>query len=228
MGSTATQRGSIEQAVHDFCLQLIHLFFLREILWLFSISSLAESPFAKSENKTAVMLIRQLFLTELFLPIPPKVSLITRPRRFGKTLMISMLQEFLDIQKSSQAIFSGLAVSQNAALCQSWMNQYPTVFITFKDLRGENYSSTEGQVINLLRSLCIEHTYLLESEKVDPVDQERLLALKKGLANHNDVVDSLNILCRALKYHWGNQLYYLLMNMIHRLPQLNKMVITKK
>lgn len=57
-----------------------------------------------------------------------KVTLITRPRRFGKTLGMSMLESFFDIRKDSRALFEGLEISENQALCDAWMNQYPTNF----------------------------------------------------------------------------------------------------
>ncbi|MBQ9405743.1 MAG: AAA family ATPase, partial [Desulfovibrio sp.] len=72
------------------------------------------------------------FLEELLDAVPTKVSLITRPRRFGKTLTLTMLQEFFDITKDSRELFAGLSISRNEALCASWMNQYPTIFLTLK------------------------------------------------------------------------------------------------
>ena len=68
------------------------------------------------------------FLEEMLTAIPPKVSLVTRPRRFGKTLTMTMLQEFFDIQQNSRGIFEGLAVARNTTLCEAWMNKYPVLF----------------------------------------------------------------------------------------------------
>ena len=67
-----------------------------------------------------------------------KVTLITRPRRFGKTLGMSMLESFFDIRKDSRALFEGLEISENRALCDAWMNQYPTVFVSFRQV-SQNY-----------------------------------------------------------------------------------------
>lgn len=58
-----------------------------------------------------------------------KVTLITRPRRFGKTLGMSMLESFFDIRKESRKLFEGLKITENQALCDAWMNQYPTIFV---------------------------------------------------------------------------------------------------
>lgn len=62
------------------------------------------------------------------------VNLITRPRRFGKTLMMSMLKNFFDIRKDSRSIFEGLEIAKYQALCDQWMNQYPVLFLSFKDV----------------------------------------------------------------------------------------------
>ncbi len=93
------------------------------------------------------------FLEEMLAAIPPKVSLVTRPRRFGKTLTMTMLQEFFDIQKDSRQIFEGLAVSQNARLCEAWMNKYPVLFLTLKGVEGQDFPMR----LKNSRQLCAEH-----------------------------------------------------------------------
>lgn len=65
-----------------------------------------------------------------------QATLLTRPRRFGKTLGMSMLAEFFDIRKDSRALFDRLAVAQNRQLCANWMNQYPTLFLSFRTVDG--------------------------------------------------------------------------------------------
>ena len=60
-----------------------------------------------------------------------KVTLITRPRRFGKTLAMNMLAEFFDIRKDSSSLFEGLKVSQDKGICSKWMNKWPVLFISF-------------------------------------------------------------------------------------------------
>ena len=70
-----------------------------------------------------------------------EVTLITRPRRFGKTIGMSMLAYFFDIRKDSRKLFEDLKISRDIELCQKWMNQYPTLFISFKDVDGLNFQS---------------------------------------------------------------------------------------
>ena len=142
------------------------------------------------------------FIEELLASNQAMVSLITRPRRFGKTLTMTMLQEFFDICQDSRAIFEGLAVSRNTALCQRWMNQYPTVFMTLKGVEGRNYDFALSQISDLLQNICIEHAYLLESEKVAPATKNKLARLYNGETSEKDMASSMRLLCRALEAHW--------------------------
>ena len=71
-------------------------------------------------------------IEELLSRIGTKVTLITRPRRFGKTLGMSMLESFFDIRKDSRKLFEELEITENQALCDTWMNPYPTIFVSFQ------------------------------------------------------------------------------------------------
>ena len=142
-------------------------------------------------------------IEELLSSDQAQVSLITRPRRFGKTLTMTMLQEFFDIQRDSRRIFEGLAISGNTALCEKWMNRYPTVFLSLKGVEGLDYDFALSRLSDLLQQTCIEHVYLLESEKVDIDIKEKLEALKKGGVGDKGLAGSLQLLSRALRAYWG-------------------------
>ncbi|MBQ7502327.1 AAA family ATPase, partial [bacterium] len=132
-----------------------------------------------------------------------KVSLITRPRRFGKTLTMTMLREFFDIRRDSRALFEGLAVSQNAELCQKWMNRYPTVFLTLKGIEGTNYCSAVRQFKLLISNLMKDMRYLTDSPRVGSTDKLKLSQLESGDADDELIMSSLLILSQALEAHWG-------------------------
>ena len=66
-----------------------------------------------------------------------EVTLFTRPSRFGKTLMMSMMENFFSIKKKSKTLFEGLAITEHEDSCKEWMNQYPVLFVSFKDVEGE-------------------------------------------------------------------------------------------
>ncbi|MBQ7502103.1 AAA family ATPase, partial [bacterium] len=142
-------------------------------------------------------------IEELLNERTPLVSLITRPRRFGKTLTMTMLQEFFDIRRDSRAMFEGLAIAGNTELCDKWMNRYPTLFLTLKGVEGRNYELACAGMSSLLQGLMIENAYLLESEKIDFDDKAKLSVIKKGAPSENEMAEALQILCRALEAHWG-------------------------
>ena len=92
-------------------------------------------------------------IAELLNNSAAKVTLITRPCRFGKTLGMSMLAAFFDIHKNSDTLFEGLEISKDTASCQKWMNQYPTLFLTFKDVDGLNFDDAYGQLVAQIADL---------------------------------------------------------------------------
>ena len=102
-------------------------------------------------------LIEEILRTEA-----TKVTLITRPRRFGKTLAMSMLDSFFDIRKESQALFEELKIAGYTERCAAWMNQYSTVFLTLKDVDGLSFTSAYDMLSSTITDLYKEHLYLLD------------------------------------------------------------------
>ncbi|MFR6378885.1 MAG: AAA family ATPase [Evtepia sp.] len=94
------------------------------------------SDFAKIRNYKYYYVDKTGLIEDLLEKETAEVTLITRPRRFGKTMGMSMLDNFFDIRKDSKAIFEGLEISQNTELCSQWMNQWPVLFLTFKEVNG--------------------------------------------------------------------------------------------
>ena len=80
-------------------------------------------------------------LIEELLKTEAEVTLITRPRRFGKTLGMSMLESFFDIRKNSRKLFEGLEIARQSELCSKWMNQCPTVSVSLRQVDGLNFTS---------------------------------------------------------------------------------------
>ena len=139
-----------------------------------------------------------------------KVTLITRPRRFGKTLGMSMLAAFFDIRKDSQALFHGLEISGESEICRKWMNQWPTLFITFKRVDGLNFSSAYEMLCSVIAELCVEHSYLLKSDKISVYDREILKRLVSGKATETEVKNSFLILTRAMQMYYGKTVILLM------------------
>ena len=93
------------------------------------------SDFEKIRNGGFYYIDKSGLITEI-LDEKAEVTLITRPRRFGKTLGMSMLESFFDIRKDSKELFDGLEIAEHQVLCDEWMNQYPTVFVSFRQVDG--------------------------------------------------------------------------------------------
>ena len=137
------------------------------------------SDFRKIRGRTAITIwIKAGLIEELLKTDATEVTLLIRPRRFGKTLGMSMLDNFLDIRKDSRYLFSGLKISQNQELCRKWMNQWPTLFLSFKDVDGSTFENAMGLLKFTLSQICIEHQYLEESSRVNTCIQTDFYQIK--------------------------------------------------
>lgn len=132
-----------------------------------------------------------------------KVQLVTRPRRFGKTLTMSMLEDFFDIERDSKADFDGLAVSKNTELCAEWQNQWPTVFLTLKSVNGDTFESAYEMFQVLVADLCKKYAFLAESNKVDQDDLVLFQKLKAEQADETTLKNCLYLLTRMMYTHYG-------------------------
>ena len=139
-----------------------------------------------------------------------EVTLITRPRRFGKTMGMSMLANFFDIRKDSKAMFAGLEISKNAALCKEWMNQWPVVFLSFKNIDGDKFSLAYQQMVYEIGLLYDSYSELLSSNKLSEDDKALFLQLKRRTANEIDVLRSIQFLLSLLYKHYGKTVILLL------------------
>lgn len=90
------------------------------------------SDFEKIRNNGFYYVDKSGLIAEILKDEPTEVTLITRPRRFGKTLGMSMLRSFFDIRRDSRELFRGLEIAKDNSLCEQWMNQCPTIFFTLK------------------------------------------------------------------------------------------------
>ena len=112
-------------------------------------------------------------------------------QRFGKTLGMSMLENFFDIRKDSKELFEGLEIMENPALCKKWMNQWPVVFLSLKDIDGLNFEDAYERLVVQISNLYKNYTYLLEYDKIDPDDRQIFLDLKAGKAEKAQVFQAL-------------------------------------
>ena len=138
------------------------------------------------------------------------VTLFTRPRRFGKTLMMSMIENFFSIRKSSGQIFEGLAITKHEDFCREWMNQYPVLFISFKDVEGLNFDGAYGMLKTKLADLCKDLAKVLGSSAADKDDEEAFFSLKAQKADETVIKSSLKTLMRMLYAVYGKKVILLI------------------
>ena len=157
----------------------------------------------KEIRKNGYYYVDKTFLIkELLKTTATKVTLITRPRRFGKTMAMSMLADYFDIRENSQDLFEGLEISKETDLCKEWMNQWPVVFLSLKDIDGLNFEDAYERLVVQISNLYKNYTYLLECDKIDPDDRQIFLDLKAGKAEKAQVFQALRTLMRMLQiYH---------------------------
>jgi len=139
-----------------------------------------------------------------------KVTLITRPRRFGKTLAMSMLDAYFDIRKDSKQLFDGLEISQNQVLCSEWMNKYPTIFVSFRQVEGLDFKGAYDMLTVVIANLFNEHIYLLDSKKATEFQKTSFKNLLSGNASVKEVKSSIYLLMNMMNDYYNEQVILLI------------------
>lgn len=147
---------------------------------------------------------------KLLVPKPAEVTLFTRPCRFGKTLGMNMLAHFFDIREDSRELFQGLKISENRELCENWMNQYPVVLLSFKNVDGLEFETAYGKLESVIAELYKSHYYLKDSEKLNEFDKDIFYRIAAKKADTEEVMNSLFKLTHMLNLYYGKQVILLL------------------
>lgn len=135
--------------------------------------------------------------------------LFTRPRRFGKTTFQSMLSTFFDIRENSRDAFDGLEIMNDSETVENWMNRYPVIFLTFKDIDGLNFGSAVSKLRTQLLELFQSYAFLLDSEMLDG-DEKVFRRMLDGSASVDEMSQSLRLLTRLLYRHYDRRVIILL------------------
>ncbi|RZI45095.1 AAA family ATPase [Rickettsiales endosymbiont of Peranema trichophorum] len=133
------------------------------------------------------------------------IILVTRPRRFGKTLNLSMLYYFLDHnQAKDEKIFAGLNISKDKAFCEEHQHKYPVIFISFKDVKQSTYQGAYGDITGLIMELYESHRYLLAVDMLLSDSEAKIFkALMNKQGDLSDVSSSLKRLCLYIHRYCG-------------------------
>ena len=139
-----------------------------------------------------------------------KVTLFTRPRRFGKTLMMSMMENFFSIRKDSKNLFEGLAITNHEDFCKEWMNQYPVLFVSFKDAEADTFDSAYKMLETSIADLCKKLSNITDSELVNQADIDVFNRLMYQKAEEQDIKNSLKTIMRMMKAVYGKKVILLI------------------
>ena len=139
-----------------------------------------------------------------------KVTLFTRPRRFGKTLMMSMIENFFSIRKESARIFEGLAITEHEDFCKEWMNQYPVLFISFKDAEADEFDVAYAKLKTVIADVCKGISDISLGEKVNPFDVEVFNRLQAQTGTDADIQNSLKMIMRMMNAVYGKKVILLI------------------
>ncbi len=169
-----------------------------------------ESDFASLRNEGAYYVDKTEIIYELVHDTKNKVTLFTRPRRFGKTLMMSMLENFFDIRKDSRELFEDLDIYNHKEFCKDWMNQYPVLFVSFKDVEAEKFEDAYDMLKVRLADISKKFSDLADNTDVNKYDVEILNRLQAGKGSYADVKNSLKTIMRMLCSVYGKQVILLI------------------
>ena len=164
-----------------------------------------ESDFAALRRSGKYYVDKTAVMYELVEETENKVTLFTRPRRFGKTLMMSMLSNFFSIRKDSREIFEGLGITAYKEFCEKWMNQSPVLFLSYKDVEAETFEGAYRILKTKLADLCKELDFLLEETAVNSADRDIFRKLMFKTAEEDDVKNSLKTIMRMLYAVYGRK-----------------------
>ena len=131
-----------------------------------------------------------------------KVTLFTRPRRFGKTLNMSMLKSFFEIG-ADKTLFDGLYISGNKELCAEYMGKYPVIFLSLKGVDGLDFTTARRMLCAILKNELDRHYYLKTSDALTDEDRTQFGKMLQG--TDENIEDSIRMLSKLLFKHFGQK-----------------------
>ena len=132
-----------------------------------------------------------------------RVVLVTRPRRFGKTLNMSMLKYYFDInQKDSKDIFKGLKIMEQEEKYTSQLGAYPVIYVTLKDAGLPNYEYMIMQMKTIMMEVFYEHRHIIESDKILEGERNLFKKITSATATDIDLINSIKILSKMLYMYY--------------------------
>ena len=143
-----------------------------------------------------------------------EVTLFTRPRRFGKTLNMSMLRSFFEID-ADESLFDGLYITKNKELCEEYMGKYPVIFLSLKSVDGLTFEDAKYRMTELIGLEAERFGFLEDSEHLSENEKKRykaIISLNNGMNTMNEkmLISSLQVLSQLLYKHFGKKVIILI------------------
>ena len=164
--------------------------------------------FAELQKEDFYYIDKTVLIKEL-LTDQAKVTLFTRPRRFGKSLNMSMLKCFFELG-TDKGLFSKLKISEEAALCEEYMGKYPVISVSLKGMNAGNYEKALEMAVQVIRSEARRFQYLLDSERLTSYDKEAFIALLQEDMKEGTLCSSLKVLSELLEKHHKSKVILLI------------------
>lgn len=171
---------------------------------------IGESDFKGLRIRDNYYIDKTLFIKDI-LDNESRVILITRPRRFGKTLNMSMLKYYLDCnKKDAKKLFENLKIMEQGEKYTSKLGASPCIYITLKDVKGTSYENMMLSLQTELVELFIEHGYLLKSEKLFDIEKEMFNTILNLKANEVQTQNALKLLSKLLYKEFDKPVYIII------------------
>ena len=156
--------------------------------------------FDKLIRKDGYYVDKTELIYELLTQTSNNVTLFTRPRRYGKTLTMSMMESFFDIGRDSAEVFTGKKIlEKHPEFCREWMNQYPVLFLSLKDVEGLSFQDAYEMLEVTISRLCIKFEKLADQPQINAADKEIFLRLMYKKASLGEIKSSLDTIMRMMK-----------------------------
>ena len=138
-----------------------------------------------------------------------EVNLFTRPRRFGKSLNMSMLKYFFEPGTDTE-IFDGLDIAEETELCEKYMGKFPVISVSLKGIDGNSYEDAFGMAVRTVTAEAGNFQYLMDSVRLTEQDKDMFLELMKNDMTEPTFCDSLKTLSRLLRKHYNQKVILLI------------------
>lgn len=163
----------------------------------------------KEVRKDGYYYVDKTALIEQVLEKRSKVTLFTRPRRFGKSLNMSMLKNFFEIGTDA-TLFEGLHISKNTQMCEKYMGKYPVIAVSLKGVDAATYEEAFDQLVDIMNNSAAEFSLLQNSDSLTDYEKERFIKLLDDQMNQKIMGSSMLWLTKLLEKHYNKKVVVLI------------------